>query len=84
MRLVLDRLAVESFDTRAAGATREARVAFSTDRITFAQSCRSCDASCVICAYSGQATCGNSCDDPSCVTWCDTCAQYASCVGICA
>ena len=84
LRLVLDGLAVESFDTRAAGETREKRAAFSTDRIAYGESRRSPNASRVVCAYSGQATCGNSCDDPSCVTWCDSCAQIVSCIGICA
>ncbi len=69
LRLVLDNLLVESFDTTGTGAPRGTVVG---------EQC-SCGGTCV-----GQATCGHTCaytcDDPTCPA-CPTCA--ASCNGTC-
>lgn len=92
LKLELDLLAVESFETLRTGATRGTVEAFLPTRVcnteefscvtcfTCANSCAgTCDGSC---AYSCQATCYYTCDDASCATCLTNCGQE-SCVYVC-
>jgi hypothetical protein len=93
LKLELDGLAVESFDTLPGRDTRRGTVeAFITGpnttcfeyNETYAPTCAATCASCAgdTCAFTCGATCNYTCDDPSCVTCLTYCGQ-ASCVEIC-
>jgi hypothetical protein len=94
LKLELDLLAVESFETLRTGAPRGTVEAFvptvrlcNTDEPSCGGTCYSCDynscvgscdASCATC----EATCGYTCDDASCGTCLTNCGQE-SCVYVC-
>ena len=96
LKLDLERLTVESFDTIPADAARSgtvqafASVGDSTCRQeicyfeTYAPTCAATCASCAgaTCAATCANTCGYTCDDPSCAT-CDTYCGQDSCVYVC-
>lgn len=87
LKLDLDQLTVESFDTNASGITRRGTVrghsdsCFLTDcQFTCADTCNTCGASCgggCGSGYSCGGTCGGTCVDPSCNTCFTNCEQVS-------
>ena len=93
LKLELDLLAVESFETLKTDAPRGTVEAFLPTRICNTEefscwgTCLSCAPSCAgtcdgSCANTCEATCGYTCDDPSCATCLTYCGQE-SCVYYC-
>ncbi|HEX6911784.1 MAG TPA: hypothetical protein VF142_15380 [Longimicrobium sp.] len=94
LKLDLDRLVVESFDTIAADGVKSGtvdafqvsvvRCLISVDAPTCPDTCAdTCDFSCTRTQdYTCPNTCGNTCDDASCNTCLTNCGQM-SCVEVC-
>lgn len=90
LKLDLDQLTVESFDTDASGTARRgtvrahhSHVCALTDRdFTCANTCNTCGASCGG-GCSGGYTCYGTCVDPSCNTCSTNCDQLSCGVIIC-
>jgi hypothetical protein len=95
LKLDLDRLTVESFETKASGVEWRGTVqanshicAFTAIDNTCLTNCGTCDASCGgTCGCSGGYTCGGTCNgscyDPTCDTCVTNCAQESCGVYAC-